>query len=68
MEAFKCNDNYPPASVWTVKDLENLVAAMAFIQTVAEPRYLNKASFISALTALFPWIRLVVGRKAVLED
>ena len=31
MEAFKCNDNYPPASVWTVKDLENPVAAMAFI-------------------------------------
>ena len=31
MEAFKCNDNYLPASVWTVKDLENLVAAMTCI-------------------------------------
>ena len=31
MEALKCNDNFPPASVWTVKDMENLVAAMACI-------------------------------------
>ena len=35
--------------------------------TTTEASYLIKASFISALTAFFPWIRLVVGRKVVLE-